>query len=447
MPVSFSRSLVLRMALAVALLASALVLAAVPPQPAAAASECGIAPPSATFEGRVSGSAAHAQVWRLYQAVFLRQPDEIGMAYWMDRRYAGVNLSDIAFYFSGGQEFRNAYGDVNDVDFVRLVYRNVMCREPDADGQAYWVGRLRAGLSRQQMMINFTEGREYLRFTKTCFSVYDSETAEVDACAVPSLTPIGNATLTADGYRRFSALGGRVKGVEIDLTRNVLRTGSDRCSIASINGNWMPGSEKDGPNPSVLGIGVVGGVHARGSSDRTDRGVVGWRAETEPASVVEVWPGDTLSDDDVRLNSVMYSTGTMVLEQWHASAETSPYLKEVVPGERVRPGEWVWAAAGIPLLIDGQPDQNFSQDYYGDPYTYQTVRHTFLAVDQNTRRAYIGGTSSVDVRDLLNWATSSGFEDLIKFDGGASAEYNEAGRAVVAGTSRDVPVWLGVGCR
>jgi hypothetical protein len=57
-----------------------------------------------------------------------------------------------------------------------------------------------------------------------------------------------------------------------------------------------------------------------------------------------------------------------------------------------------------------------------------------------------GGTANLDVTDLVFWAESNGYEELIKFDGGASAEFNIGGAAAVAGTGRDIPVWLGIGC-
>jgi len=47
---------------------------------------------------------------------------------------------------------------------------------------------------------------------------------------------------------------------------------------------------------------------------------------------------------------------------------------------------------------------------------------------------------------LVAWAQANGYQDLIKFDGGSSVELNIDGEARVAGTSRDVPLWLGIGC-
>ena len=224
------------------------------------------------------------------------------------------------------------------------------------------------------------------------------------------------------------------------------RTGSDRCSVASINANWTVASQKDRPDPAALGLGVVDGRHVKGSSDRADRGVVGLRFDENPSDVVEVWPGDTKSPDDKRLSSVMWHRGKVSVENWHGAAETSPYLTELHPDEMVHRDEWIWAAAGLPLRIDGQTDKDFLTIYHQDPYTHQTLRHPFLAFDQDTGRLIFGATADVDTRDLVVWAENNGYEDLVKFDGGGSAEFNVAGRAVVAGTSRDAPVWLGIGC-
>lgn len=445
----------IRPLLAALVLSSILAIGGWQPQAEAVSGGCNIGTPNGTYNRQVALSTGHARVWRLYQAFFLRQPDAAGFGYWLRVRSGGATLSDIAFQFAQGTEFQNRYGNLSHAQFVDLAYDNILCRAPDAEGRAYWTGLLQSGaLTRWDMMINFAELREYLRRTETCHSIYPNETAAVTDCPSPTPTPLSQATFGADGYQavtytvpRVGGGSGTFRGVKVDLSRGVFETGSNRCSVASINGNWMPGSQKDGPNPSVLGIGVVDGIHVKGSSDRTDRGIFGLRFDTNPTNVVEVWPGDTLSSDDTRLSSVAWHDGKASLENWYAAAELSPYLSELAPAEIVDPSEWVWAAAGIPLRVDGQTDSDFySADYVVDPYTYQTLGHPFVAVDQDNGHLLFGATADFDVRDMVVWAETHGWEDLVKFDGGGSVEYNVAGQAVVRGTSRDVPVWLGIGC-
>jgi len=325
----------------------------------------------------------------------------------------------------------------------------VLCRVAEGEGKAYWVGLLDSGsLSRWDMMVNFVELQEYLTRTETCNSIYPEQSALVGACPESELVPLGQATLATHGYESFNgALGaGSFEGVKVDLSRKVFRTGSDRCSVASINGNWLVASEKDSVNPGALGVGVVNGQHAKNSSDRTDRGVFGMRFEANPTEVVEVWPGDTLSDDDRRMNSIGYHNGNYLIESWYASAESSHFLTGANAGNAVPGDEWIWAAAGIPLVLAGQIDPSFAQAYVNDSYTYQTLGHTFVAIDHDTNTLVFGGTVSADTQALVDWATSNGYEDLIKFDGGGSNEFNVAKQAVVDSTPRDIPVWLGIGC-
>ncbi len=441
-------SIVRRVAMAMLLLGSLVVGTGVD-APRAEATTCAIGSPDGDFATQVTHSSGHARIWRLYQAFFLRQPDQNGFDYWVSVRNGGATLSDIAFQFAYGPEFDATYGNLDNGQFIDLLYDNVLCRTPDAEGRAYWIGLLDGGgITRWDLMVNFVELREYLARTGTCHSIYPAEAAAVSGCPEASIVPLDQADWSTHGYIRYEAswAGGSILGAKADLTRPVFETGSSRCSVASINANWLVPAEKDRANPGVLGLGVVDGVHVKGSSERSDRGAFGLRFDPDPGSVVEVWPGDQLSDDDRRLNSVVHHEGRRTIESWHAAAELSPYLAEIAPHRIVSADEWVWAAAGIPLLIDGQLDPDFENSYNGDPYTYQTLRHTFIAVDTDHGYLVFGGTADLDVLDLVNWAQTKGFEELIKFDGGASAEVNIGGQAVVAGTGRDIPVWFGIGC-
>lgn len=443
----------IRSLLAAALLVGCLVVAGGPPAQAADG-DCRISAPSAAFAQQVQVSAGHARVWRLYQAFFLRQPEQQGFDHWFGVRARGATLSDIAYAFAESREFQQRYGDLDHGRFVDLVYRNVLCRTAEPDGRAYWTGLLTSGrLSRWDMVIGFVELREYLTRTGTCHSVHPAETAAVPTCRRPALRPLSQATFATDGYQdqhvsvpRVAGGSGSFRGVIVDHGRNVFAAGADRCGVASINANWVLESEKDRPNPTSVGLGVVDGRHVKGSADRLDRGILGLRFDATPHDVVEVWPGDTRSADDQRLSNVMHTRGDVVVESWLSAAEHSPYLHELHPEHRPDPDQWVWAAAGAPLIIGGQKNKNFDRDYVADPYTMQTLRHSFVASDEDRGVLLFAATTNLDARDLVAWAQRNGWDDLVKFDGGASTELNVDRRAVVAGTSRDLPVWLGIGC-
>ncbi|NLD75713.1 MAG: DUF4214 domain-containing protein [Acidimicrobiales bacterium] len=107
-------------------------------------------------------------VLRLYRAYFRRDPDRAGLAYWVARYSSGeMSLAAISSFFAGSEEFRKTYGALSDADFVRLVYQNVLGRQPDAKGEQHWTSKLATGTSRGQVMIGFSESPEFQRKTGT----------------------------------------------------------------------------------------------------------------------------------------------------------------------------------------------------------------------------------------------------------------------------------------
>jgi hypothetical protein len=111
--------------------------------------------------------ASEAEVYRLYVAFFLRQPDQEGLRYWTGQRAAGVPLSTIAGTFASSSEFQNTYGSLSNPDFVTLVYQNVLARNPDANGVAYWQWYLSTGADRGSMMTGFSQSQEFVIATGT----------------------------------------------------------------------------------------------------------------------------------------------------------------------------------------------------------------------------------------------------------------------------------------
>jgi hypothetical protein len=110
----------------------------------------------------------HAVI-RLYRAYFLRIPDHGGLSYWLQRRGQGTTLAAISGSFATSSEFRNRYGGLTNEQFVRLVYSNVLGRQPDGAGLSYWTSQLGHGLRRGQLMANFSQSTEHVR--KTASSV------------------------------------------------------------------------------------------------------------------------------------------------------------------------------------------------------------------------------------------------------------------------------------
>lgn len=72
-----------------------------------------------------------------------------------------TTLVDVSNAFAASTEFQETYGPLDDGAFVNLVYQNVLGRAPDASGYNHWMTQLAAGMSRGQLMLQFSESAEY----------------------------------------------------------------------------------------------------------------------------------------------------------------------------------------------------------------------------------------------------------------------------------------------
>lgn len=114
----------------------------------------------AGMRNRPEWGGRRAAIVRLYAAYFLRLPDAGGLDYWAGRVAGGQSLTSVSAFFARSSEFVTRYGQLSNADFVRRVYQNVLGRQPDASGLAYWKGQLDAGRSRGWVMIGFSESPE-----------------------------------------------------------------------------------------------------------------------------------------------------------------------------------------------------------------------------------------------------------------------------------------------
>ncbi len=126
--------------------------------------------PAAWLSQRIQGSRYQnltGGVTRLYEAFFLRDPDIGGMNFWWGKANGGWSLGSIAQYFSHSPEFLGRYGSLSNAAYVDLLYHNVLGRAPDPTGRAYWLDQLdRGARNRGQVMIGFSESREYVQRSK-----------------------------------------------------------------------------------------------------------------------------------------------------------------------------------------------------------------------------------------------------------------------------------------
>ncbi len=107
-------------------------------------------------------------VTRFYNALFGRNPDEVGLSNWVNYLVDSANggggktIQDAAQSFAESAEFQNMYGaNVSNSDFVNLLYQNILHREADEGGYNNWLNELNHTGDRGSMITGFSNSVEY----------------------------------------------------------------------------------------------------------------------------------------------------------------------------------------------------------------------------------------------------------------------------------------------
>lgn len=80
---------------------------------------------------------------QMYRDVLGREPDPEGRAYWMGEIERGLELHDLGIYFYGSVEYARSAG--SHTAYVRRLYESLLHRAPDDEGLAYWTDELASG--------------------------------------------------------------------------------------------------------------------------------------------------------------------------------------------------------------------------------------------------------------------------------------------------------------
>ncbi len=98
---------------------------------------------------------------RLYDAAFDREADGAGLGCWANQ-LDDLDSIVIANRFIDSQEFTQLHGELDQSGFVDLMYTNILEREADTAGKAYWVEQLAEGVDQGAVMVGIAESDESL---------------------------------------------------------------------------------------------------------------------------------------------------------------------------------------------------------------------------------------------------------------------------------------------
>ena len=99
-------------------------------------------------------------VARIYTKALGRDPEAAGLKYWTDeinaKRKTPVEVAELFFF---APEFTDK--NLNDTEYVKVLYRTFMGREYDQGGLEYWLSQLKSGMSRKQVLESFAGCKEF----------------------------------------------------------------------------------------------------------------------------------------------------------------------------------------------------------------------------------------------------------------------------------------------
>jgi hypothetical protein len=103
------------------------------------------------------------QAYRIYKASFDRTPDERGLGYWISQMDKGMDVVEVAARFIDSPEFIQIYGsNASEATFVTTVYNNVLDRNPDDAGLAWWINEMKTNPAKtwEKVLADFSESSE-----------------------------------------------------------------------------------------------------------------------------------------------------------------------------------------------------------------------------------------------------------------------------------------------
>ena len=98
----------------------------------------------------------------LYRYILLRDSDADGRNYWLtgleDHRMDGANT--ILGFLQSDEYLSRA--ELTDEQFVLMLYKAILGREPDADGRSYWLDQLKGKKTRSEIVAGFVNSVEFV---------------------------------------------------------------------------------------------------------------------------------------------------------------------------------------------------------------------------------------------------------------------------------------------
>ena len=231
---------------------------------------------NSTREGSTSFTQSHTDtvwaddVYRLYQATLDRAPDLGGFEAWTDRLGSGTEFLSVVAGFVRSPEFQNTYGDLDNSQFVNLLYNNVLNREADAGGLASWVMRLDDGVAREVVVAGFSQSPEFVSATSEPLAQWVRAQGVDDVLEGGTGSNVMVGGILSDTFVFDPAQGGTHAVLDLEIWDTLKFRGFGFASDADVRAHFTQSSTSTGPNVIFVDQGVTAmfeGISLEGISD------------------------------------------------------------------------------------------------------------------------------------------------------------------------------------
>jgi hypothetical protein len=290
---------------------------------------------------------AAGQAYRVYRAAFDRVPDPRGIGFWIAALDEGTDLVQIAAGFMDSAEFQALYGTgLADADFVGRLYRNVLHRDGEAAGVAYWTDVLRRGAAtRAEVLAAFSDSAEDKAAVREAIAA-GIVFAEDGVAYLPHADPGPARVLDLGQLATLDGSGSTVSGGR-PITYNWSFSTRPAGSNAVLGGatGARPSFVPDVEGEYVVALVVGDGVSASHAATVTLAAL--WRpaAGRMPATGNAVYLESAIGDPVANGASYTYTQANAVL----ATSAQGPQLNLSVQGDQAWWGSFAVPGAGARL--------------------------------------------------------------------------------------------------
>lgn len=208
-------------------------------------------------------------VERIYVYVLERPSDEAGLAFWVEKMENGVTAAAVINSFFNSPEMQAR--DLTNEEFMTIIYRTFLNREPDEAGLAYWVNYLDNGGSRKRVLEMNVESVEFTGLCEQYGITRGILRATPTPTPAPTATPIPTPVLTEkELFVRglYQNILGR-NGSSSELTYWVNQLDNGKTAATVIN-TFFNSNEylRRGQTPEEYVASAIGAVYGRTATYR-----------------------------------------------------------------------------------------------------------------------------------------------------------------------------------